>query len=333
MRTSVACVIAFFLGSLPACTANLGNCDLDPTLDCFKGKGGGAGSGSGGSAGTSGSAGTNGGSAGTSGGSAGAGGACDCSQDSWCMAGDTCESHGGCGETPGYCRCHDGLKNGDETDIDCGASCGQTCTDGQKCGSDNDCANMTHCADGVCCVSTCDGPCNSCVVEGAQGLCVLVLGAQAGCNSNGQQCGLDGLCGASAGADCGDGGDCWTNLCGDVPNDGKGNICVSCDNNDWCPGGFCDSQRCIHPVAQGEACAVDAMCQNGLSCVDGVCCENACNGRCMGCNNHYTYDTNGLCRPIHEGYDPQSECDGPGKAATCSGAGADGSGDSSCGSN
>src|SRR5690349_11136331 len=41
MLRLMPCAFAAALGALlTACTADLGNCDVDPTADCFKGKGG-----------------------------------------------------------------------------------------------------------------------------------------------------------------------------------------------------------------------------------------------------------------------------------------------------
>jgi hypothetical protein len=66
---------------------------------------------------------------------------------------------GGCGEAcpPGqYCiddvcvsHCHDGVRNGDESDIDCGGSCGATCEAGQSCNGSFDCKSNS-CVSGVC---------------------------------------------------------------------------------------------------------------------------------------------------------------------------------------
>jgi hypothetical protein len=44
--------------------------------------------------------------------------------------------------------CSDGIQNQDETDVDCGGSCG-SCADGLSCNSENDCAS-DYCLDGTC---------------------------------------------------------------------------------------------------------------------------------------------------------------------------------------
>ena len=49
--------------------------------------------------------------------------------------------------------CSDGTKNGDETDKDCGGSCG-TCAAGSDCVAPSDCATG-YCGDGVCAAASC----------------------------------------------------------------------------------------------------------------------------------------------------------------------------------
>jgi|SRR5579871_4972612 len=54
--------------------------------------------------------------------------------------------------------CSDGIKNGDETDVDCGGSCPQ-CPDLRSCLSNNDCVNF-NCSNDLCCPGArgnCDG--------------------------------------------------------------------------------------------------------------------------------------------------------------------------------
>jgi hypothetical protein len=66
---------------------------------------------------------------------------------------------GGCGEAcPAgqYCiddvcvsHCHDGVRNGDESDVDCGGSCGSTCETGQRCNGSFDCKSNS-CVSAAC---------------------------------------------------------------------------------------------------------------------------------------------------------------------------------------
>ncbi len=68
----------------------------------------------------------------------------DCSIDAFCTQGAP-----GCVD-PG---CHDGVKNGTETDVDCGGSCAP-CDAGRSCASGSDCTSG-HCVDARCCEPPC----------------------------------------------------------------------------------------------------------------------------------------------------------------------------------
>lgn len=46
--------------------------------------------------------------------------------------------------------CSDGVKNQDESDIDCGGVCGKTCIDGKLCNSDADCVNQCNLTSHLC---------------------------------------------------------------------------------------------------------------------------------------------------------------------------------------
>lgn len=55
---------------------------------------------------------------------------------------------------------------------------------------------------------------------------------------------------------------------------------------------------------QGDACTTDDDCAQ-LPCIDGICCENTCDGICDACN---LPDSLGTCTPIPDGDDPDAEC-------------------------
>jgi hypothetical protein len=66
-------------------------------------------------------------------------------------------------------NCGDSTKNGDETEVDCGGSCG-LCL-GEACAADADCASdecvLTNAMpERVCCDAPCDGQCEQCDVNG-----------------------------------------------------------------------------------------------------------------------------------------------------------------------
>jgi len=71
-----------------------------------------------------------------------------------CSEGDDCDSgicdDGACAEA----SCDDGVRNGDESDIDCGGAC-EACDDDRACASDGDCASGV-CSDEACAIPSCD---------------------------------------------------------------------------------------------------------------------------------------------------------------------------------
>ena len=83
-------------------------------------------------------------------------GPCDagegCSDDADCVDG-VCNMMTGVCDPP---ACDDGVLNGDETDVDCGNSCGmQTCEVGEFCDDDTDCVELV-CTLGLCRAPECD---------------------------------------------------------------------------------------------------------------------------------------------------------------------------------
>jgi hypothetical protein len=96
-----------------------------------------------------------------------------------------------------------------------------------------------------------------------------------------------------------------------------------CANNTCQVDGTCASQSSDAGVPQsdaavkrdnGESCDNTTQCQSGY-CVDGVCCNSACNGRCARCDiaGHV-----GQCESIPANTDPDNECGG---SDVCDGAG------------
>jgi hypothetical protein len=107
----------------------------------------------------------------------------ECLEDAHCNFGHTCELGNVCS------RCDDGLRNGDETDVDCGGSC-PLCTG--TCNVDVDCPGG-YCWDGLC--ARCDD------------------GIQNG-DETGVDCGVfDGHCSICFGIFCASNDDCASNTC------------------------------------------------------------------------------------------------------------------------
>ncbi len=187
------------------------------------------------------------------------------------------------------------------TAVACRPSAGGLGTD---CATDTSCESG-HCSDGVCCDSACDEPCYGC---GDDGVCDVIPSGQEDldaspmcpnpyvCDGNGN-C-IDGsiLNPCTTPDEC-DSGYCVDNAC----CDSAGNIpCLSCANaeglsNSYVPAGAEDSNStptCVAPFAcdgaghcklgNGGDCSTGDECGSGF-CVDGICCESACDEPCMLC--------------------------------------------------
>jgi hypothetical protein len=180
------------------------------------------------------------------------------------------------------------------------------------------------CADGYCCDGACAGQCEACDLPGVEGACGPVEGAPHGertaCTSDGSACG--GACDGSEpsacaypgaevpcreasctdavavlAAACQGTGACpaeQTQACAPAECDGDrcGGGCVL--DTDCQAGQYCAAGVCVGKLAQGESCAGDLQCQNGL-CVDGFCCDGTCDGQCEACD---LADSEGACVPV-----------------------------------
>ncbi len=81
----------------------------------------------------------------------------------------------------------------------------------------------------------------------------------------------------------------------------------------------CDENgACVGILPDGSPCTLAGECRSG-SCVDGVCCESACDGPCQACNLE---DSEGSCLALPEGSNPDDECGTGVCGGTCDGAGA-----------
>jgi len=185
-----------------------------------------------------------------------------------CAAG-LCDGTGQCAEclvdvhcgVDGYCfqnackRCDDTLKNGDETDTDCGGTHCPPCTQGRTCVAKNDCASA-FCVDGVCCGSACDEECVTCIYPGFVGECSLIdkygedpsYGMGEAClAAEGEACAI-GNCLKAFGQPCAGNVECSTAHCADPDMNG--------------------SKTCVKNV--GEPCTLPADCYTNV-CTNGLC--------------------------------------------------------------
>ncbi|MBI4701517.1 MAG: hypothetical protein HY744_10215 [Deltaproteobacteria bacterium] len=154
----------------------------------------------------------------------------------------------------------------------------------------------------------------------------------------GHFCAADKSCQAKGelGASCVAPGECASGLCVDgyCCNDACEGTCISCNvpgKEGTCtevpkaepdpgtcegPGKACDGAAYCKLVL-GQGCNTKDECLSGF-CVDGVCCNNTCDGTCQACN----LDSKGTCGPVPKGNeDPSASspckltkaCDGAGK--------------------
>jgi sugar lactone lactonase YvrE len=181
--------------------------------------------------------------------------------------------------------CQDGVRNGTETDIDCGGSCGP-CTGAAACQHNDDCATGI-CTGGVCRTPTCTDQAKN----GSETDVDCGGGACPACPDN-RSC--------QQGSDC-TSGVCTTSVCrapsctDGVKNgletdvDCGGGACPACPNNATCQvGGDCMSSTCISGVCTLPSCA-DGQRNGNETDVD-------CGGSCPACPGASACQANGDCR-------------------------------------
>lgn len=243
------------------------------------------------------------------------------------------------------------------TDGECAAggkcmenSCGKV-PNGRKCGKNDDCIS-DHCADGYCCNDTCDGACLSCNQTGFEGQCRSVGRGMmhSKCQvEKGTTCGMTGVCDgfgscsvyaedttcsspscssddvASTPGTCDGNGVCEPPMqvkC--APYKCIGTTCATkCTTDMQCSGmNTCVSGSCgTKPM--GAVCAAAAECSSNF-CVDGICCESACQGACLTCG---LSSSPGRCVNVAAGRDdPHKQCKDTGVASCGTDGKCDGSG-------
>ncbi len=177
--------------------------------------------------------------------------------------------------------CEDGVRNGRETDVDCGGGECPACVVGDQCLSDDDCESEP-CVDGVCCESDCMGPCIACSAAKtgqADGACAFVIAGtdpDSEC-SGGYGCGL-GTCescqdgvqnGDETWIDCGGGCAPCSEVCTNGLDD-DGNGLTDCEDP------LCGSYACVPEAPDGwdgpawlHVGTEDPFCEAGRLVVDG----------------------------------------------------------------
>ncbi len=148
--------------------------------------------------------------------------------------------------------CQDGVKNGSETDVDCGGSCEAKCFDGHGCSAPGDC--VSHACAGNVCVSCGDGV------------------------KNGDETDVD--CGDSCAARCLDGASCVKDADCASGRCGSDNLCSSCNDHlkNGMESGIDCGGPCMTSCPYGEGCSADGDCASSH-------CDTISH-LCWGCDDH-----------------------------------------------
>jgi hypothetical protein len=249
-----------------------------------------------------------------------------CRTDSDCLAGDGCDvSTKKCDAN----ECNDGLKDGNETDVDCGGGTCPGCAVGKGCNSDADCV-----AGDGCDVTTkkCDAnECNDGLKDGKETDTDCGGGVCPACTV-GDSCNVDSDCVAGEGCDVTT-KKCDANECHDGIKDGNetaidcgGGTCPGCPVGDPCttdadcaaPGGcdtgthLCDANECHDGIKDGgetdvdcgggvcPGCAVGKMCMQTSDCASGEGCDVGT----------HTCDANECNDGVQDGNETDTDCGG-----------------------
>jgi hypothetical protein len=209
-------------------------------------------------------------------------------------------------------RCHSRCT----TDDQCA---GVPCTNGQcgrkplgaACDDANECLSG-HCVDDVCCNLACAGGCVSCKEVGKVGQCSPVAAGNPDPHDKCLEqepatCGQTGVCNGTGGcatypagtvcrpASCSGASLTPASVCNAqgtcLPGTNLSCAPYVCEGN-ACRGSCLDDGQCLAPAScqggscgpkgLGQPCAAGSACASSF-CVDGVCCESACEGKCSFC--------------------------------------------------
>lgn len=182
---------------------------------------------------------------------------------------------------------------------------------GRECNAEHACGENSTCVEGHCQPEE-----GSACRAGARAACGQDTGA---CQQGNRTCGADGRYGACEGAvapsaeTCnGKDDDCDGQSDEGLSCDDAGDPCAHCTAaGRMCADGECGSclegyyaqgEQCLPLVALGGTCSREGMCASG-HCVDGVCCNNSCEGPCEQCNK-----TPGNCTPVEGGNPGAPDC-------------------------
>jgi hypothetical protein len=253
-----------------------------------------------------------------------------------CLVGQHCSVFDDCLTGQGSClngTCahdcsanNDQIKDGSETDVDCGDGCG-------LCGVGKTCQFGTDCGTGICAGNTCRCVINDDCPMGTLcklGICMPTPTCTDGVK-NGTETDTD--CGGSTCGPCGPGkqcsgaGDCTTEIC-------VGNVCrcatnADCSTGQRCMLGYCMTATCFDGSKNGSesdtdcgggtcaACGPGKACNTGADCTTETCVGNTCrctsNADCAGgqkCSLGYCVSAATCSDGITNGVETDVDCGG-----------------------
>jgi len=180
-----------------------------------------------------------------------------CADAKACIANADCQSVVCTGSQCQAPTCSDSVKNGNETDIDCGGSCSTLCAPGKTCSSGSDCATAmcTGATAGICMESTC--------IDGEQ---------------NGQESSIDcgGFCQKCPDNDvCQAHSDCQSGKCASSDDTCSPASCDDAVKNGDEVGIDCGGSGCDSGCAVGHICSANEDCESTL-CYNGQCLDTLC---------------------------------------------------------
>ncbi|HRI68748.1 MAG TPA: VCBS repeat-containing protein, partial [Polyangium sp.] len=230
----------------------------------------------------------------------------------WCYACSEARKGGG---YDGVCG---PILSGRDPDNECSpgecngtGTCNQTQTplaNGAACVASAQCASG-NCVDGVCCDTACTGSCQACSAtkkgQGTNGTCGNIkYDTDPDEECHGGACSGIGMCQYYNSAPCTAATQCLSAYCVDgvccgnqctgtcyacttaKKGSGSDGVCGVISNNtdpDNECGFTCNGAGACSRAPNGSTCTIAAECTSGF-CVDGVCCNNSCQGSCMMCN-------------------------------------------------
>ncbi len=209
-----------------------------------------------------------------------------CVQDADCKSPSEVCVAGACA-APG---CANGMKDGSETDVDCGGGACPACAVGGSCSSGADCDSGACDGGGICVACNVDLDCKDATKVCSAHACVqgptcgdgIKNGAESDVDCGGPMC-----VACSIGAACGSGSDCASGACGGAASCVACNVDADCkDVTKACVTNACvDASTCSDHAKNGAETDVDCGggtcpgCADGKMCnVDGDCASSTCVG-------------------------------------------------------